>query len=78
MIVRNSNGQTKSQPPPTHPCTDSYGYNFRNEDEAERIATGEVTAKVTSGWDYSVLLSDLPSSKVDEDDGNKNSTTVKK
>ena len=78
MIVRNSNGQTKSQPPPTHPYSDSYGYTFRNRDEADRIATGEVTAKVTSDWDYSVLLSDLPSSNIDEDDGNKNLTTDKK
>ena len=112
--VRHSTGKRKSQSPPTHPYTDSYGVTYRSREEAELNLThpyngesyvcrhenreqeenrivGELNSnysmdnffsedEVTAGckWDYSLLLSDLPSSNIDDDDGNKNTKTDKK
>ena len=72
------------------PFNDSDMYRPWNREEENRIV-GALDSKysmdnffseeeATAGckWDYSVMLSDLPSSNIEDDDGNKNSKTDKK
>ena len=70
---------------------ESYVCRHENREQEEERIVGELESKysmdnffseeeVAEGckWDYSVMLSDLPSSNIDDDDGNKNTKTDKK